>query len=183
MTMTSTNPHSVGTWQIDPAHSSVGFAVRHMMLSQIRGQFTLAAGTIRTGQGPHESSVVATLDVASLDTGDANRDTHVKSADFLDVATYPTIEFASIGTRKHNDGLHVDGELTVHGITRPVTLDVQPAGAVTDPDGNTRTGFDATTTLSRAEFGLTWNATLEAGGVVIGDAVTVDISVEAVRQA
>ena len=181
-TTTANSVHPAGTWELDAAHTTVGFTVRHMMLAKVRGHFAVTRGTIRIEADPLQSSVTVTIDAGSLDTRDANRDAHVKSADFLDVEKYPTIEFASTSVRQTDDGWEVDGDLTVHGVTRPVTLDLEHTGIAKDPYGNTRTGFEATTEISRSDFGLEWNQALETGGVVVGDKVKIEIQVEAVAQ-
>ena len=180
--MTQTAVHPAGTFEIDPAHTSVSFTVRHMMLAKVRGHFNVISGTIRVEDDPTKSWVKVVIDATSLDTRDPNRDAHVKSPDFLDVEKYPTIEYTSTAVRQEGDGWKVDGDLTVHGVTKPVTLDLEPTGLSKDPWGNSRTGFEATTELSRADFGLQWNQALETGGVVIGDKVKVEIDVEAVLQ-
>ncbi|HWG72601.1 MAG TPA: YceI family protein [Acidimicrobiales bacterium] len=181
-TTTANTVHPSGTWEIDAAHTTVGFTVRHMMLAKVRGHFAVTSGTIHIEDDPLQSSVTVTIDAASLDTRDPNRDTHVKSPDFLDVEKHPTIEFASTSVRQTGDGWEVDGNLTVHGVTRPVTLELEHTGIAKDPWGNTRTGFEATTEISRSDFGLEWNQALETGGVVVGDKVKVEIQVEAVAQ-
>ncbi|MGH9076460.1 MAG: YceI family protein [Acidimicrobiales bacterium] len=180
---TTTTTYPAGTYKIDPSHTSVSFTVRHMMVSKVRGHFDVTDGTIRIADDPAQSSVQVTLDAGSLDTRDPKRDGHVKSADLLDVEQYQTIEFRSTGVRQDGRGWRVDGELTVHGVSRPVVLELEPAGTATDPWGGLRAGFDARTEISRADFGLSWNQALEAGGVLVGDAVKVEIAVEAVQQA
>jgi polyisoprenoid-binding protein YceI len=174
--------HPAGTFVIDAAHTTVGFTVRHMMLAKVRGHFEVTSGIIKVEEDPTQSSVTVTIDAASLDTREPNRDAHVKSADFLDVEKYPTIEFASTSVRQEGNGWKVDGNLTVHGVTKPVTLDLEPTGLAKDPWGNTRTGFEATTEISRSDFGLEWNQALETGGVVVSDKVKVELEVEAVAQ-
>src|ERR1700752_2849179 len=171
--------------QIDPAHPTVGFTVRHMTISSVRGQFDKVAGTITAdGNDPASAVIEATIDTASIDTRSADRDSDLKSANFLDVTKYPTMTFKSkkieaAGSGKYN----VVGDLTLHGVTREVTLAVVVPGApIKDPWGNTRAGASATTTISRKDFGLTWNKMIEAGGAVVGDAVAVEIDVEAVKK-
>ncbi len=176
---------SADTWQIDPTHSTVGFTVRHMTISSVGGQFDKFAGTITAkGNDPASVSIDVTIDTASIDTRSADRDADLKSANFLDVAKYPTMTFKSkkieaAGTGKWN----VVGDLTLHGVTREVTLAVEgPTAPIKDPWGNTRAGASATTKISRKAFGLTWNKMIEAGGAVVGDEVSVSIDVEAVKQ-
>ncbi len=172
-----------GTYQLDPSHTSVGFSVRHMMFAKVQGAFTLQQGEVRVAEDPLQSSVTASIDARSVDTRDATRDAHLRSADFLDADTYPTLDFRSTAVRPAGDHWQVEGDLTIHGVTRPVTLEVEVTGSGTDPWGNARAGFEAHTTINRSDFGLTWNQALEAGGVLVGDKVTIDIAAEAVYQA
>lgn len=174
--------YQAGTYQLDPSHTHVGFSVRHMMMAKVRGQFTLKSGTVTVAADPAASSVTASIDAASIDTRDGNRDGHLRTADFLDVETFPTLDFRSTAVRPAGDGWEVDGELTIHGVTKPVTLAVETTGAGTDPWGNARVGFEATTSVSRSDFGLTWNQALETGGVLVGDKITIEIATEAVLQ-
>jgi polyisoprenoid-binding protein YceI len=176
---------SADTWQIDPGHSTVGFTVRHMTISSVRGQFDKFSGTITAnGNDPASVSIEATIDTDSIDTRSADRDADLKSANFLDVTKYPTMTFKSkkiepAGTGKWN----VVGDLTLHGVTKEVTLAVDgPTAPIKDPWGNTRAGASATTTISRKAFGLTWNKMIEAGGAVVGDEVSVSIDLEAVKK-
>jgi polyisoprenoid-binding protein YceI len=176
---------SADTWQIDPGHSTVGFTVRHMTISSVGGQFDKFAGSITAkGNDPASVSIDVTIDTASIDTRSSDRDADLKSANFLDVAKYPTMTFKSkkieaAGPGKYN----VVGDLTLHGVTKEVTLAVETTGApIKDPWGNMRAGATATTTINRKDFGLTWNKMIEAGGAVVGDAVAVEIDVEAVKK-
>jgi polyisoprenoid-binding protein YceI len=176
---------SADTWQIDPVHTTVGFSVRHMTISTVRGQFNKVAGTITANDNDPATAVIeATIDTASIDTHSPDRDSDLKSANFLDVAKYPTMTFKSkkieaAGRGKYN----VVGDLTLHGVTKEVTLAVEATGApIKDPWGNMRAGATATTTINRKDFGLTWNKMIEAGGAVVGDAVAVEIDVEAVKK-
>lgn len=171
------------TYEIDPSHSSVHFSVRHMMLSNVRGEFTKVSGTATYDpQNPANSSVNATVDATSLNTRDAQRDGHVKSADFLDVEHFPSITFTSKHIEIQPGGAKITGDLTIHGVTREITLDVEgPTTEIKDPWGKQRVGASATAKLSRKDFGLTWNAALETGGVMVGDEVKITIDVEAVR--
>jgi polyisoprenoid-binding protein YceI len=170
-------------YEIDPAHSSAHFSVRHMMVSNVRGQFTKVSGTIKfDSANPANSSVEATIDAASIDTHDQQRDTHLKSDDFFDVGKFPTLTFRSKRIEVHIDGGKVTGDLTMHGVTEEITLDVEgPTPENKDPWGKYRIGLSATTKLSRKDFGLTWNSALETGGVLVGDEVKITIDVEAVR--
>ena len=170
------------TYTIDATHSSVHFSIRHLMVSNARGEFSKLSGTIRVDTDHLDaSSVDASIDVASINTRDADRDAHLKGADFLDVEKFPTITFKSKKVTPHEGGATVVGDLTIHGETVPVTLDVEGTPTeIKDPWGNQRIGMTATTKISRKEFGLTWNAALEAGGVMIGDEVKVTIDLQAV---
>lgn len=171
------------TYKIDPAHTSVHFSVRHMMVSNVRGEFAKVSGTVvLDSENPASSTVEATIDVSSIATRDQQRDAHLKSADFLDAEKYPTIEFRSTKVQMHPGGAKLTGNLTIHGVTREITLDVEGSTQeVKDPWGNQRIGASATGVLSRKDFGLTWNAALEAGGVLVGDEVKITIDVEVVR--
>jgi polyisoprenoid-binding protein YceI len=173
------------TWQIDPAHTNVEFTVRHMMISNVTGQFEKTSGTITTdGNNPTSAVIDATIDATSINTRVAKRDGHLKSPDFLDVAKYPTITFKSKKVEAAGAGKwKVTGDLTLHGVTKEVMLDVDgPAAPIKDPMGNTRAGASATTTISRKDFGLTWNKTMDSGGVIVGDEVKISIDVEAVKK-
>jgi len=176
---------SADTWQIDPVHTTVGFSVRHMMISNVRGQFTKVAGTITAKDSdPASVKVEATIDTSSIDTRSADRDADLKSANFLDVAKYPTMTFKSKKIEPAGTGKwKMVGDLTLHGVTKEVTLEVEgPTAPIKDPYGNTRAGASATTKINRKDFGLAWNKALEAGGAVVGDEVTVSIDVEAVEK-
>lgn len=173
------------TWQIDPAHTNVEFTVRHMMISNVKGQFQKTAGTITAnGNDPASAKIDATIDASSVYTRVERRDADLKSPNFLDVEKYPTITFKS--TKVEADGPNkwkVTGDLTLHGVTRPVVLEVEGSGAtISDPMGNTRAGASATTNIKRSDFGLTWNKALEAGGVMVGDEVAISIDVEAIKK-
>ncbi len=173
------------TWQIDPVHTNVEFTVRHMMISNVKGQFQKTAGTITAnGNDPASAKIDATIDASSIYTRVEKRDMHLKSPDFLDVAKFPTITF--ISTKVEAEGPNkwrVTGDLTLHGVTRPVVLEVEGSGApIIDPMGNTRAGASATTKIKRSDFGLTWNKALEAGGVMVGDEVAISIDVEAIKK-
>ena len=172
-------------WNIDPVHSGINFSVRHMVVSKVRGRFTKYSGTLAIDDADlTRSTVEATIDAASIDTGTAQRDTHLRSPDFLDVERFPEIRFRS--TRIHklaDDRYHLIGNLTVRDVTREVSLDVEYGGQAKDPWGNARIGFIAKATLDRKEFGLLWNQVLEAGGVLVGDRVDIELEVQAVRAA
>jgi polyisoprenoid-binding protein YceI len=174
---------SPATYEIDPAHTSVRFSVRHMMVSNVRGEFTKVSGTIKFDSvTPANSTVEATIDATSITTHEAQRDTHLKSADFLDVARFPPLVFRSTRVVPQSGGGKVTGDLTIHGVTREITLDVEgPTQEIKDPWGKQRCGMYATAKLSRKDYGLTWNTALEARGVMVGDEVRIAIDVEAVR--
>jgi polyisoprenoid-binding protein YceI len=183
---TTSNPTGVSSWQIDPSHSSAHFSVRHMMVTNVRGEFSRLSGTLRLDASDITKSYVeATIEADSINTRDAQRDAHLKSADFFDVEKYPTIEFRSTRiTRKGPGELAVAGDLTIHGVTRPVVLAVEAEDVeLKDPYGNVKRGATATTTINRKDFGLTWNVALEAGGVIVGDEVKITLDVELLKQA
>jgi polyisoprenoid-binding protein YceI len=171
-------------YQIDPTHSSVHFSVRHMMISNVRGEFRKVSGTVTYDPDrPQDSTVEVTIDAASISTGDAQRDTHLRSADFLDVEQFPTITFRSKQITQSGDGGKVRGDLTVHGVIREVVLHVEgPSPEAKDPYGNLRIGASAATKISRNDFGLKWNSALETGGVLVGDELKIEIDAQAIRQ-
>lgn len=173
------------SYTIDSAHSKAQFSIRHMMVSNVRGEFSKMKGTIDYDEkDPSAIRIEATIDVASINTGEPKRDEHLKSPDFFDAAKYPVITFRSKSARKTANGLAVTGDLTIHGVTKEVILQVEgPSPEVRDPWGNFRRGATAAAKINRKDFGLTWNAALETGGVVVGDEVTITIDVEAVRPA
>ena len=172
-----------GTWDIDPVHSEVGFSVRHMMVSKVRGKFRTFSGQIVTGADLEQSSVTAEIDLASIDTGQEQRDAHIRSADFFEVEKYPTMTYRSAGVRAEGDRYVLDGELTLKGVTRQVPLTLELGGFGPDPYGGTRAGFTATGELNRSDFGVNFNATLETGGVVVSDKITLQLEIEAVLKA
>lgn len=168
-------------YEIDGSHSSAQFAVRHMMVSNVRGEFEKVSGTLNLNEKDvTRSTVEATIDATTINTRDAKRDEHLKSADFFDVQKYPTITFKSTKVEKAGKGkLKVTGNLTLRGVTKPVVLDVEgPTAPVKDPWGNTKIGASATTRINRQEFGLKWNKALEAGGVLVGDDVKIALDLE-----
>lgn len=173
------------TYAIDPAHSSVQFSVRHMMISNVKGAFNGVKGTVLYDpDAPETGSVQVEIDASTINTLDTTRDTHLKSADFLDVAQFPAITFNSTRIEGTGDRLKIDGDLTIHGVTKPVTLEVEditPEGK--DPWGNTRIGTSAKTRIKRSDFGLSWNAALETGGFLVGDDLKLDFEVQLIKQA
>ncbi len=175
---------TTGTWDIDPAHTRVGFSAKHAMVATVRGQFAQFSGSLTLdGASPASSSAQLTIDAASIATGNDDRDAHVRSADFLDVENHPTLTFASAAVRPTGgDDFVMVGDLTIRGTTVPVELEVELEGVATDPFGNERIGFSGQTTISRKEFGLTWNAALEAGGVLVSDKIKITLDVSAIKQ-
>lgn len=171
-------------WQIDSSHSGIQFTVRHMVIAKVRGQFTRWTGSLETpGRDFARASLNVVIDASSIDTGVADRDAHLRSADFFDVERYPEITFSSTGiTQGAADRLRVTGTLTIKGVTRDAVLDVEVLGQAKDPWGNERAAFSATAAIDRREFGLTWNQVLETGGVVVGERIDIAIEIEAVRQ-
>jgi polyisoprenoid-binding protein YceI len=176
---------TITTWQIDPAHTVVEFAVKHLMITTVKGRFTDVSGTVRLNEAdPTKSSVEATIAAASIDTRQEQRDAHLRSADFLEVDRYPAITFRSTRIETRGAGaLRVTGLLTIRGTTREVTLDVEHTERIKDLWGGERMGFSATTQIDRRDFGLTWNQTLETGGVLVGNEVRITIEGEVVKAA
>ena len=174
----------LATWKIDPVHSDVEFAVRHMMISSVKGRFSDVTGSITFDPAdPTGGSVEATMSVASVDTRAEARDNHLRSADFFDVERFPTITFKSKRIeRGRGDRYSIVGDLTLRDVTRELTLDAEFFGTHPDPYGNVRAGFSASSSFNRFDFGLNWNAAIETGGVVVGDTVKVSIEIEAVQQ-
>jgi polyisoprenoid-binding protein YceI len=171
------------TWDIDTGHSAIHFYVRHMVISKVHGRFAKWSGSIQLDeQDLTRSSVDVSIDTASIDTQVADRDTHLRSADFLDVEKYPRMTFRSKRIQKAGDGYRVVGDLDLHGVVREVTLEAEFAGTGKDPWGNQRAGFSAKTSLDRREFGLVWNSALETGGVLVGEKVEIAIELEAVKK-
>ena len=170
-----------GTWTIAPSHSVVGFTVRHLMVSKVRGRFGEFSGTLEIGADRLASSVEATIDTASIDTADEKRDAHLRSADFFDVEAFPTMRFRSRGLREQGDTRILLGDLTIKDITRPVELKLELEGVAGDPWGGTRAGFTAETVINRRDFGLDWNVALDTGGVLVGEQVTIGMDIQAVK--
>lgn len=181
MTTTRTN---VSTWTIDPMHSVVEFAVKHMMVSTVKGRFRSLEGTLYIDESnPANSSVVASIDVASIDTGEAQRDTHLRSDDFFNAEQFPKITFKSKRVEPVDDARwKIVGDLTIRDVTREVVLDTEYEGQTTDPWGKQRAGFSAETAINRKDFGVNWNGLIEAGGVIVSDRVRIALNIEAVRQ-
>jgi polyisoprenoid-binding protein YceI len=173
----------VGTWDIDATHSTVGFSVRHMMVSKVRGYFREFSGEIVTAADPSTSTVHATINMDSIDTRQEQRDAHIKSADFFDTGNHTVMEFRSTGIRNKGDEWIVEGDLTIKGITKPVTLDLELNGFGPDAYGGTRAGFSGKTEISRKEFGVDIDMPMDGGGVVVGDKITVELEIEGVLRA
>ncbi|MEU7771616.1 YceI family protein [Micromonospora taraxaci] len=175
---------TAGTYALDVAHKRVGFVARHMMVSKVRGEFNEATATITVAEDPLQSSVVATIQAASIDTTQADRDAHLRSPEFLDSDKFPTLEFRSTGVKSRRGNEFVlAGELTIKDVTRPVELEVEFEGVGRSPFGQDIFGFSASTEIDREEFGLTWNVALETGGVLVSRKIKIEIEGEAVRQA
>ena len=174
---------STGVWKIDPAHNNVGFVARHLMVSKVRGRFTDVDGEIRIGETPEDSSVEVRIGASSIDSGNADRDAHLRSADFLDVENHPYLTFKSTKVEVAGDtSLKVRGDLTIRGVTKPVVLDVEYDGVTNVPQMGTRAGFSAATEIDREQWGLTWNMALETGGVLVGKKVGIEIDVELIHE-
>jgi polyisoprenoid-binding protein YceI len=172
-----------GEWQLDPVHTSVEFVARHLMVSKVRGRFTNVQGTIHVAEDPGESWVEVDIDAASVESGDEKRDEHLRSPDFFDVERYPQITFKSTKVEGESPGhFLVHGDLTVHGVTRAVSLEVEYHGWTPDPLGDRRAGFSASTEVDREDFGLTWNMAVEAGGFVVGKKARLEFEIEAIKQ-
>lgn len=182
--MNAKSGHEETTWTLDPAHTGVEFAVRHMMISSVKGHFTDVSGTVRlAGDDPTRGLVEVDVGIASVDTREPARDTHLRSADFFDAERFPRMTFRSRRVeRLGGDGLRITGDLTIRDVTREVVLEVTSEGRGKDPWGNERAGFTARGSLKRSAFGLTWNQVLETGGVLVGDEVKIGIDVELVKQ-
>ena len=173
-------------YQIDPAHSTVSFTIKHMMIAKVHGGFEKLSGKlVYDAANPAQSSIEVEIDAASINTRESQRDAHLKSADFFDVEKFPTLSFKSTKIEANGDGeLKLIGDLTIHGVTNSVILAVEgPTAEMKDPWGNLKIGASATTKIKRKDFGLTWNAALEAGGFLVGDDVTISLDVQFIKQA
>jgi polyisoprenoid-binding protein YceI len=181
-TAVTTKDLGTGTWAIDPVHSSISFAARHLMVSKVRGTFGTFTGAITIAEDG-TPSVTADIDVSSVYSGNDQRDAHLKSADFFDVANYPTASFRSTGVRADGDGYVVDGEFTLKGVTKPIGLNLEFNGVNPGMGHGEVAGFEASVMLNRKDFGIDIDMPLEAGGAVVGDKVTISLAIEALRQA
>ena len=173
--------YQAATWNIDPVHSEVGFSVRHMMVSKVRGRFTKFSGQLVTAEEPLQSSVTAEIDLSSIDTGQEQRDQHIKSADFFEVETYPTMTYKSTGVRVEDGEYILDGDLTLKGVTRSVPLKLDLQGFGPAAYGGYRAGFTATGEINRRDFNVSFNAPMANGGVVVGDKIQLQLEIEAVK--
>jgi len=181
-TLTGITGYVAGTWSIDPVHSDVGFTARHMMVSKVRGKFRTFSGELVTGDNPLDSSVTAEIDLSSIDTGNEQRDAHIRSADFFEVETYPTMTYRSTGVRQDGDVYILDGDLTLKGVTKQVELALELNGFGPDAYGGTRAGFTAIGDINRRDFGVNFTAIMETGGAVVSDKITIQLEIEAVLQ-
>ncbi|WP_422745519.1 YceI family protein [Mycobacterium sp. WMMD1722] len=182
MTSATASALSAGTWAIDPVHSTIGFSVRHLMVSKVRGTFDRFSGAITVGEDG-TASVTAEIDVTSINTRNEQRDAHLKAADFFDAEKYPTATFTSTGVRADGDHYALDGEFTLKGVTKAVTLDLDFNGVNPGMGHGEVAGFDATVVLNRRDFGIDIDTPLETGGAVVGDKVTITLEIEALKQA
>jgi polyisoprenoid-binding protein YceI len=184
-TTDTSSDQTTGTWVLDPSHSRIGFSAKHAMVTTVRGQFDTFDGNLTLdGRNPSASTSELTIQAASITTSNTDRDNHLRSGDFLDVESYPTLSFASTGVKDgQGDDFVMTGDLTIRGVTRPVELKVELEGVSKDPFGNDRIGFSGHTVISRKDFGLTWNVALEAGGVLVSDKVKIALDISAIKQA
>jgi polyisoprenoid-binding protein YceI len=170
-----------GIWTVDASHSTVGFVARHLMITKVRGRFTDFSGTIEIAPNPLDSRLEASVNLSSVDTGDAGRDEHLRGADFFQVEDAATMTFSSTGVKEKGDRYALLGDLTIGGHTHPVEFDLEFEGVSTDPWGNTKAGFTATAEINRKQWGLEWNVALETGGVLVGDKVKIELEIQAAR--
>lgn len=174
--------YRVGTWVIDPTHTEVGFSVRHLAISKVKGKFETFSGTLVTAENPLDSKVEATVQVASINTNQADRDGHLRTGDFFAAEEHPEFTFVSTGVREQGGDYFVDGDLTLRGVTKPVTFAFEFGGFGQDGYGQYKAGFTATTKVNREDFGIQWNAPLETGGLLLGNEVTITLDVQATLQ-
>lgn len=183
MSTATTLSVTTGTWVLDPAHTRLGFAAKHAMVTTVRGGFSDFSGTLTLdGDNPAASSATLTIQAASFTSGNEQRDGHVKGADFLDVDAFPTLTFTSTSVRRDGDEFVMVGDLTIRGVTRPVQIEAELEGVERDPFGNERIGFEGKAVISRKDFGLSWNVPLDTGGVLVSDKIKIELDVSAVRQ-
>jgi len=179
-TATTIPGYLAGTWEADLAHSEVSFTVRHMMVSKVRGKFGAFTATIVTAENPADSTVTAQVELDSINTGNDQRDGHLRSADFFEVDKHQVMTYRSTAVTPDGDDWRLEGELTLHGVTRPVPLKLELNGFTADPYGGTRAGFSASGEISRGDFGIEFNMPMDGGGVVVGDKIQIQIEIEAV---
>jgi polyisoprenoid-binding protein YceI len=179
--MSSISDLTPGVWNVDGAHSSIGFVARHLMVTKVRGRFATFTGTLTIADDPLASKVEATVDIASITTGDDSRDGHLKSADFFDAENFPTMTLVSTGIDKDGSDYVLHADLTIKGVTKPVDFELEFDGVSGDPWGGTRAGFSAETEVNRKDWGLEWNVALETGGVLVGEKVKIQLDVQAVK--
>jgi polyisoprenoid-binding protein YceI len=179
-TATTIPGYVAGKWSIDPVHSEVGFSVRHMMVSKVRGRFTEFSGELVTGERPEDSSVTADISLSSINTGQEQRDAHIRSADFFEVETFPTMTYRSTGVRVEDGDFVVDGDLTLKGVTKNVPLRLELNGFGPDAYGGTRAGFTATAEINRRDFNVNFSAPMQNGGAVVADKIQIHLEIEAV---
>lgn len=177
--MADLNSLTPGTWNVDPSHSGLNFTVKHLMVSKVRGRFASFSGTLNIAADPLQSSVTAQADVASVTTGDAGRDEHLRSGDFFEAEKFPTISFASTRIEADGDDFVLYADLTIKGVTKNVKFELEFDGVGKDPWGNTKAGFSAEAEINRKDFGLEWNAALETGGVLVGEKVKIQLDIQA----
>lgn len=183
ITAASIPGYVAGTWKIDPAHSEVTFSVRHLAISKVKGKFERFDATLVTGEELTDSTVEATVEIASVNTGQAQRDEHLRTSDFFAADEFPRMTFRSTGIRTTDEKILVDGDLTLRGVTKPVTFEVEFGGIVTDGYGQTKAGGEATAKIDRTDFGVNWNAAVEAGGLTLGNEVTITLELQFALQA
>ncbi len=181
MTTTTTDVLAPGTWTIDPTHTTIAFVARHMMLSKVRGTFGDFTADVTIGDDPLESVVTAEVQMASIDTGNTDRDAHLRNNDFFAIDEFPTMSLRSTDVQRDGDDYVLHTELTVRGVTRPVDFALEFGGIGQDPWGNTRAGFEASATINRKDFGIEWNTALETGGVLVGDKIQIELDVQIVQ--
>lgn len=174
--------YRVGTWTLDPTHSTISFSVKHLAISKVRGTFDTFDVTVTTAEDPNNSRIEATIDIASVNTGQPQRDAHLQSSDFFLVAEHPTATFVSTSLEADGDNFTLTGDLTLRGVTKQIVLAGEFGGVLADDYGQTKAGASATTTINRHDFGVNWNAALEAGGLTLGDDVAITIELQVVRQ-
>ena len=172
-----------GVWTVDASHSTVGFVVRHLVVAKTRGRFGTFEGTITIAENPLESTVEASADTASVNTNDDGRDTHLRNSDFFEAETYPKITFVSTTIEPDGGDYKLNGDLTIKGVTKSITLPLEYQGSAKDPFGNTRIGFEGTTQIERSDYGVSFNAALETGGVLVSEKVTLEFEISAIKNA